>query len=831
MPPRNDLKHILLPASLERADYTPVTGFVPGEDRPVLTARQQRFLHATKLNDDLSVALEKRIELIENIRIPDVDITPGVCLDIEGADHRPLDIDALENRGAPTAPIELLNVRVVDGKTKATIFVPDRRVDYLQKKMQKYGDESYDADGTKGLTISVDTIEAIRLAELDAFWMEDSLLPTDATTRVTWEAWIRKGMLDVLRTNAEKFNIQISAHSLRFHECDICLLTAPLNTLAVLQLAAAPLVGFRYREAAPGFFTDLPPFEQAQWAEELAARLQSSDADAPAVCIFDTGVRNAHPLLSDSLADRDCDAYDPTWQTDDHHGHGTQMAGIALLGDLSAHLASTDPVKLQHRLESVKILPPRGENPEELYGWITQESMARAQVNAPQRKRVFCLAVTNAGKNTNGKPTAWSAALDKLSMGVDADLTIDDDKKQLFVVSVGNIRDALIPGEYSGRNDVEAVENPAQAWNALSVGATTLKCFSEDRALDEWELVAELGDIAPTSRTSVSWEEKEWPIKPDIVFEGGNCVSDGSLVSVDPDLSLLTTGHDIPLQFCRDTSAATAEAARIAAMLQAEYPDYWPETIRGLMVHSARWHDTMCRGTTVKRMRAGEKENLLRRFGYGIPSLEIARFSASNRACMISQHYIQPFLREQGDADAGYLELNYHKLPWPVEFLKEHGNTKIRLRVTLSYFIEPNPSERLPTQKYSYASHRLKFALQRPLETEEKFKQRVNKQERTPGENYEAVDSDNWLLGVNTRNKGSVVSDIWEGTAAALADQAAIAIMPEGGWWKYRKHLNRANQRARYALLVTLDCENPELDIYTQIQNQIRTPVETTVER
>jgi hypothetical protein len=121
MPIRKDLKHILLPENSERADYTPVTGFIPGEDRPVRTARQQRFLHATKLEQDITSALDNRAALIENIRIPDIDIVSGVCLDIEGADHQPLDIDALENRQAPTAPVELLNVRMVDGKIKATI--------------------------------------------------------------------------------------------------------------------------------------------------------------------------------------------------------------------------------------------------------------------------------------------------------------------------------------------------------------------------------------------------------------------------------------------------------------------------------------------------------------------------------------------------------------------------------------------------------------------------------------------------------------------------------------------------------------------------------------
>jgi hypothetical protein len=28
-------------------------------------------------------------------------------------------------------------------------------------------------------------------------------------------------------------------------------------------------------------------------------------------------------------------------------------------------------------------------------------------------------------------------------------------------------------------------------------------------------------------------------------------------------------------------------------MLQAEYPSYWPETIRGLLEHSAKWTEAM----------------------------------------------------------------------------------------------------------------------------------------------------------------------------------------------------------------------------------------------
>lgn len=822
MPLRTGLRHITLSLSVEPVPFTPVNGF--DAERPRLTARQQRFLHAQDLSSELDQATQQRIDLIRTLQIPDQEVDTGVCLDVRGAETHPLVFDALEDRQAPTAPIELLNVRTTDGILTATIYVPERRLPSLKTKISNYGDLSRDAEGTKGSTLAIDSIEAFNLANIFSFWMEQSPLPEDKNQSFVWEAWIRKSSFQSLRNSADRLGIKISDHSLTFHECEICLLTASLNVLSIMQLVTASLMGFRYRESAPSFFTNLQTHEQAEWAENLAHRITHASNESPAVCVLDTGVFRAHQLLKPSLDASDCDSYDPSWRKDDFHGHGIEMAGLALLGDLTALLASNEPVSLNHKLESVRILPDSGENPKELYGWITQESVARAVVNAPHRKRVLCLAITNSGTNSHGRPTAWSAAIDKISMGVEADLSINDERKNLFIVSVGNIADTLKQEEYPNRNDLEPIENPAQSWNALSVGGVTFKTFSEDKDLDGWELLAAHGEISPTSRTSVSWEEKDWPIKPDIVLEGGNCVSDGLLVSHDPDLSLITTGKDAPLIFTCETSAATAQAARMAAMLQAEYPDYWPETIRGLLVHAARWDKQMFRGQIPNRMLAIDKENLLRRFGYGVPNLEIARHSASNRACLISQQFIQPFYKDAG-THSGYKDMNVHALPWPQDYLRSLGALKLKLRVTLSYFIEPNPSERIPSQKYSYVSHRLKFELQKPLETPETLRHRINRRDRPIG--FESNDTSNkWLLGVNTRNKGSVVSDVWIGNAAELSEQTSIAVMPEGGWWKYRKHLKRENQKARYSLILSLESDDQEVDIYAQIQNMITPTIE-----
>lgn len=827
MPPRTDLKHIIIPASTEGLAFTPVTGFDAG-DRPRLTARQNRFLHANNLIGEVDAAIQQHVQMVENIRVADQDaeITAGVSFDIQGSDRIPLDVEALENRQGKN-PIEILNVRVENGQTSATIFVPEKRLDFFKGKIQKYGDVTKDTQGTKGATISIDSIEAIRLADLVSFWMEETPLPEDTAQPHTWEVWVRKGFHAHLRNNAQKYNITVSQHKLTFQECEICLITASQDALALIQTALSPLVGFSFREDAAGFFVNLPPAEQADWVQDVINRIQHAEDNAPAVCILDTGVRRTHPLLANSLTATDQDAYNPTaWGTDDHNGHGTRVAGVALFEDVAQHLGHNNPIQLQHRLESIKILPPTGENQEEHYGWITQESTARAAVNAPQRKRVFCLAVTADGRNLSGRPTAWSAALDKISVGLDDELNLDDNTKQLFVVSAGNIRDTLSPDQYPARNATEPVENPAQSWNALSVGGVTDKAFSEDRLTAGWELMAPPGGLSPRSRTSVIWTERDWPNKPDIVFEAGNYIHDGTFVSNDPDLSVLTTAYDQPFDCFGDTSSSAAAVARMAAILHSEYPELWPETIRGLLVHSASWTPAMLQNGQALA-NTERKNTLLRTFGYGIPNLDAARFSASSRTCLISQQTIQPFIRgedEDGKAAqyAGYKEMNLHKLPWPQDYLREYADTGIRLKVTLSYYIEPSPSRRIPVQQYNYASHQLKFDLQRPLEEAPIFRQRINKKERTPGQAFTPVDTQTkWTLGPTVRNRGSISSDTWTGTAGELADQGLLAVIPEGGWWKVRKHLNRTNQAARYALLITLESDNQELDIYTQIQNQI----------
>src|SRR3546814_20654873 len=70
------------------------------------------------------------------------------------------------------------------------------------------------------------------------------------------------------------------------------------------------------------------------------------------------------------------------------------------------------------------------------------------------------------------------------------------------------------------------------------------------------------------------------------------------------------------------------------------------------------------------------------------------------------------------------------------------------------------------------------------------------------------------------RDRGSIHSDIWRGSAAALAERDAIGVFPVSGWWKEKPALQRWDRAARYALHVSIRAPETDVDLYTAIANQ-----------
>jgi hypothetical protein len=223
--------------------------------------------------------------------------------------------------------------------------------------------------------------------------------------------------------------------------------------------------------------------------------------------------------------------------------------------------------------------------------------------------------------------------------------------------------------------------------------------------------------------------------------------------------------------------------------------------------------ETHLQGAGGKRARA----SLVRRYGFGVPVLERALRSANDSLTLIVQAILRPF----DDGKMG--EMHLHALPWPKEVLEGLGETPVRLRVTLSYFIEPNPGRRGWKRRYRYASHALRFDVKAPTETVDEFRKRLNQRALDEDEEKPStlLDSTNWFLGEQARNKGSIHSDIWVGTAADLAERGVVSVYPVSGWWKDQPERDRSRMGARYALVVSIDTDAQDVDIWTPVATEI----------
>src|SRR5690606_7300773 len=156
--------------------------------------------------------------------------------------------------------------------------------------------------------------------------------------------------------------------------------------------------------------------------------------------------------------------------------------------------------------------------------------------------------------------------------------------------------------------------------------------------------------------------------------------------------------------------------------------------------------------------------------------------------------------------------------------------TPVEMRVTLSYFIEPNPSARGVTSRYRYESHGLRFDVKRALESETDFRARINAVARDEEEQTRTSGDDSgWVIGKQNRHKGSLHSDLWRGSAADLASRGVIGVYPALGWWKTRPALERYNKSARYALIVSIHAPEVDVNLYAAVATQIDTPVEISL--
>lgn len=826
-----DRPHVLIDVFRDPAAYT-----YPSQIMRRKPLREDYAAHARQLLDQLGEALGAQPKPGADPRISIRGLKPGTIVEVTTAS--PADGSRAKAAKVPAAlefqsqdVVVLRSERNDDRSESALLFVPDDARTFLQGRIANYGRDP--GNQRRPDVERFEIIEAVRAIDLlSLFTGEVDLAVRDI---VWWELWIRQPVASAERLVEAARDENIDVHGDR--------LIFPDTVVVFIHAAAATVAAFA--ERVPGAITEIrratgtiEPFlergagglAQHDWVESLAGRITAPAPDAPVVCALDTGVAAAHPLIAPGL--RGSWAYDAAWGVDDHQrngGHGTSLVGLALHGDLEPLVNDTRPVAMTHGAESMKLLPPRGfpATKPPSYGVVTQGAVSLVEIERPDALRSFCIA-TSTTEFPPGRPSTWSGAIDQIAAGAmpgEAAARVPAAKrpKRLVVLATGNVLEGMVADVLPS----QPLEDPSQSWNALTVGGFTRK-EQPPAAPSLLKPVVPANHRSPYSRGSASLPDDLTPIKPEVLFEAGNMVSDPS-GSCDwhPAVSLLAPGSDIvaePLVPFWATSAAAGMAANFIGRLQAARPDLWPETHRALTVDSARWPEPIrkkfigsgAHWKTGKYATKAKMQGMLREFGYGVPDIERACLSARNDVTLVAQAEIQPFAVGADGRTGVFNEMHFYDLPWPKAALELLENEIVTMKVTLSYFIEPNLTGKAATRPDTYRSFGLRFAMKKRMETDIRFRSRLSaSQENDDTEPDEEKSC--WLLGPKAVQAGSLHCDRWRGHAIDLAGHDAIAVYPVGGWWKSHVGQRRITDKARYALVISISAPGKSVDLHAEV--------------
>ena len=780
----------------ETISFTPNPRPVQGKPLPTRDIAEHANWLREKYSESLSSA-EERIQSRINANLPSAD---GAYLDIDIKGSK-LPLDNLDKSGA-----HLLTVGDTrDDITTATIFLPFEKKDWLNKKLDQY--EQPVAEGKKPANQPlVNAVETIYNSEVRSLfpnkWEYDELMPNTLGLFEIWIDVVDTEKLHEIRQDMESIGLAIVDNNMiTFESVTVFLVRALKEAIDDIPYSLDMVEAVKLYHN-PAEMTESNE-DQRDWTQLISEYVSVNLGEEPVIVgLLDMGVNNGHELLKSFLPD-DRRASVVAGVGVGHEGsHGTGMAGLIEYGDLSNYQVGSAPSEINHALASIKLLSSVHKNDPVLYGVLTKKAI---EISENLGAQITCMAVTENEERNNGIPTSWSAAIDNA-------LYNNGLCNRLMLISTGNTDKNIVDhAAYLDSLTTSSMQSPSQALNAITVGAYTEYSICNTVG---WEPIAPPQGLSPMTRTSVMWKGKN--SKPDIVMEGGNVAHHELLGNVDsPDLSPVSTNHEIPqkpLQPFNMTSAATALAARLAARIKTANPGLSMLSVRALMIHSAEWTEEM------KRL-GNSPTKIMQYCGYGVPQESKALASDATNATFIFENELTPY-----NEDQTYKEMHFYDLPWPKELLEQMDAENVRMKITLSYYIEPSPGFKSSYNKYRYASSALAFDVKTSYESRDQFLARNNKERQV------AEKSDNnatrWQIGTKRRAIGTVQSDWFDCSARELAECGQIGVFPGNGWWKNRKIANVYN-RIKYSLVVSI--ESSETEIYDEVVSKIRNKIAVAV--
>jgi hypothetical protein len=575
------------------------------------------------------------------------------------------------------------------------------------------------------------------------------------------------------------------------------------------------------------------------------------DADAPAVCVIDSGIQEGHLLLQPAIDQTTSHCFLPGKTATDvgdyvaGGGHGTRVAGAVLYGE---EVAKAGTPKLPFWIQNARVLDDNNRMPDEVFPAEAIRTAVERYHFGPRTTRIFNHSINAYGYCRLRHMSSWAAEIDALSNEHDV----------LIIQSAGNIRPTG-PMPYPGVKDhldagrtypkylyepAARVANPGQSLQALTVGSIAYDSLEAGN----WRSFATEPDFPSAfSRSGPGiWNV----IKPEVVEYGGDFIrtnnqptdvqGGGGIPAACPELVRSTMFPPGPAadRDATGTSFATPKVARIAAQLQRLLPAEPTLLYRALLVQSAQWPAwaegvlSQLRAPNAQQTQATRQHlldnasQIIRCIGFGIPDETRATVNTDHRTTFITSAET-PIL-------AG--ECHIYQVPIPAALRQQADEYEIRIDVTLSYVAQPRRTRR---NLRRYLSTWVDWVTSKLGEGLNDFRVRAMKDEENEGEPlpgstlpWTLQDSSTTGLIRNTRrNSGTVQKDWAIVKSNTLPDCFCIAVRGHQGWSR------DPDTTARYALAVTFEIVGREISIYDplriaviELQTQIETEVEVEVE-
>ena len=570
---------------------------------------------------------------------------------------------------------------------------------------------------------------------------------------------------------------------------------------------------------------DLPPIPPPEDAFNLLSPFQPPNplapvpANGPLACIVDSGVTAGHPLLRGVVvAEEDFDSGEAT--PADLNGHGTQVGGLVVYGDIARRMQGNEWLP-QVKLYSAKILrnDPNSFDPASADAVFPAEERVEDQLKRAVEHfhreygcRIFNLSIGHVYRlYEGGRQLPWAELLDELARSLDI----------VIVVSAGNVGDPDIPPAFNSAQFKEQVADslkqprhrlidPATSALSITVGAVARREDPSMLSLAQGTQLAasSVGCPSPFTRCGPG---VAGAVKPEVVAPGGNYGLDSIAGHHhwrrnDPNLGEPTLNRDFASRLLRGvcgTSFAAAQVTHIAARIEAALRNEFQtppsqNLVRALLVSSARPHNNVNKYV--------EKNALLNTVGYGEPNVEYC-WSTPNRVSLVTEDIV------------GYRAFHVYSLVVPEDFLQEPGRRSIS--VALAY----DPPTRLSRRDYIATAMWLEvfggLTTEEVVECRSKY-EGDGEPPKTPDRNKLNFSPAGQTIRMSTVQKRSWNSN--QGTVFLNRPNpngdASLHIFV-GCQPRFPNPLGEDSQR--YALVVTLEHDSQNIDVYQQVRARVRT--------